>query len=156
MSKVQGRERLLRKLATLPPKARELIGKALQEGGDVIARDAKSRVPKRTGHLLRSIKVVSGDYQPDNANVRGMSAGLQRGDPKLTVRVVAGSARAWYARLVEFGTAPHIAGGKFKGARHPGARARPFFFPAYRANKRRVSTRVGKAIKQAVKEIAGR
>lgn len=153
MSKVQGREKLLRKLRLLPPKARELIGNALREGGAVVAADAKRRVPKVSGQLLRSIKVVSGNYTPDNANVRGFG-GPSQGDPELTVRVVAGNKIAWYARLVEFGTRPHILKGRFEGARHPGSKARPFFFPAYRANKRRVSFRVGKAIRQSVKEIA--
>ena len=43
--------------------------------------------------------------------------------------------RAFHAHLVEFGTAPHIVGGKFAGARHPGTAPQPFARPAWDANK---------------------
>ncbi|AZV00398.1 tail-component protein [Paracoccus phage vB_PthS_Pthi1] len=43
--------------------------------------------------------------------------------------------RAFHAHLVEFGTAPHIVGGKFAGARHPGTAPQPFARPVWDANK---------------------
>jgi HK97 gp10 family phage protein len=114
----------------------------------------KRLVPKDSGALERSIKVVKGNYTPDNANVRGVG-GAGAGDPDLTVRVVAGNAEAWYARLVEFGTAPHENKGKFAGTDHPGTKAQPYFFPAVRALRRRVKARITRATKKAVKEVAG-
>jgi HK97 gp10 family phage protein len=65
-----------------------------------------------------------------------------------------GEREGWYARLVEFGTSAHEAGGKFKGAMHPGTSARPFFYPAWRANKRRAKARISRAITRAAKKVA--
>lgn len=113
----------------------------------------KRLVPKDSGALERSIRVVKGTYRPENANVRGVG-GAGEGDPDLTVRVVAGDATAWYARLVEFGTAPHENKGKFGGTQHPGTKPQPYFFPAVRALRRRVKARVTRATKKAAKEVA--
>jgi len=113
----------------------------------------KRLVPKDSGALERSIRVVKGSYTPDNANVRGVG-GAGDGDPDLTVRVVAGDATAWYARLVEFGTAPHINRGRFPGTQHPGTRPQPYFFPAVRALRRRVKSRITRATRKAAREIA--
>ena len=154
MAKVQNRDRLLKKLADLPTKTRAAIKPAIQQGADEIVAMQKRLVPKRSHNLERSIKSVSGNYTPDNANVRGVGGGGKGGDPDLTVHVVAGDAKAWYARLVEFGTAPHINGGKFKGTQHPGAKARPYFYPAVRALRRRVKSRITRATKKAAQQVA--
>jgi HK97 gp10 family phage protein len=153
MAKVQNREQLLRKLAALPQKARRAIAPAIEQGADEIVAMQKRLVPKDSGALERSIRKVKGNYTPDNANVRGIG-GAGAGDPDLTVRVVAGDAGAWYARLVEFSTAPHANKGLFEGTQHPGTKAQPFFFPAVRALRRRVKARITRATKKAVREIA--
>jgi HK97 gp10 family phage protein len=70
------------------------------------------------------------------------------------MRIVAGDAKAWYARLVEFGTAPHVNGGRFAGTLHPGASPRPFFYPVFRANRRRARSRLTRAIRKGIKEAA--
>lgn len=168
MAKVQNRERLLRKLKALPKAARARIGAALDEGADEIVAMQKRLAPKRTGALANSIRKVKGNYAPDNPNVRGFG-GAVKGDPDLTVTIVAGDAKAYYAAFVEFGTSPHriapkeaealsINGNVLAPGRavsHPGATAEPFFYPAYRALKKRVKGRASRAITKAVKEIAG-
>jgi hypothetical protein len=73
----------------------------------------------------------------------------------LAVVVSAGDTNVRYAHIVEFGAAPHIAGGIFKGAQHPGAPAQPFFFPAYRALRRRFRNRNRRAMKKAIEKSAG-
>ncbi|WP_461222623.1 hypothetical protein [Methylobacterium sp. CM6247] len=55
---------------------------------------------------------------------------------------------------MEFGTAPHINGGLFAGTQNPGAKAQPFFYPLYRAYKKRVKARVFRATTKAAKAIA--
>lgn len=152
---IQGREPLLRKLAKVHPDIRKALKPALLEAGNEIANLQRKLAPQRTGALRRSIKVVSGDFKSDNPNVRGVG-GQGRGDPDLTVRVVAGDAEAFYAAWVEFGTAPHTNAGKFAGTQNPGATPRPFFFPAYRALKKRVKSRITSVTRKAIKGVVSK
>jgi HK97 gp10 family phage protein len=153
MAKVQNRERLLRKLAALPERARQAIKPAVKEGADEIVAMQKNLVPKGgTGALARSIMAVSGNV---NKRTAGLSTGEVKGDPDLTVSIVAGDETAYYARWIEFGTAPHENGGLFKGTQNPGIRAQPFFYPPVRALRRRVKSRITRATRKAAKEIAG-
>lgn len=77
-----------------------------------------------------------------------------RGAGNLQITVFAGGGDAYYARMIEFGTAPHLNGGRFAGSKHPGTAAQPFFFPAFRANRRRAKSRVSRAINKAAKKVA--
>lgn len=148
---VQGREALLAKLKAMAPEAKSAIKQALAESADEITDMQRRLVPARTGALRDSIGSTFGTYKPENSNVRGVSASSEGGDPDLTVTIHAGNAKAWYAAFVEFGTAPHDIG----AGHHPGAAARPYFFPAYRALKRRVKSRITRATTRAAKKVAG-
>lgn len=153
---LRNRDRLLKKLAELPEAMRKAVGPAMDQGADEIVALQKRLAPKKSGALARSIKKVKGSYRPDNANVRGVGVGSEgiEGDPDLSVHVVAGDAEAFYAAFVEFGTAPHVNGGKFAGTEHPGAKAQPFFYPAYRALRKRTKARITRAGRKAAKEMA--
>jgi hypothetical protein len=84
----------------------------------------------------------------------------------LTITVYAGSDEVFWARWVEFGTAPHntAKGGGTKlgkligsvggGIQHPGTAARPFFYVSYRALRRRVRGRITRGINKAAKQVA--
>jgi len=124
---------------------------ALEQGAQQIVSTAKNLVPKDSGDLERSIGYTFGEYTPANPNVRGVAAG-GGGDPDLSITIHAGDAKAFYAAMVEFGTSPHDNGGKFKGTKHPGTNAAPFFYPAYRANKKSVKARVTRAMNKAIKD----
>ena len=79
----------------------------LEKAGEVVAARARAGVPVRTGMLKNSIRVVR-----------------LKGDPKLDVRVYAGSREkggAFYAHIIEFGSV------KMK--------ARPFMRPALNQSK---------------------
>lgn len=167
MSKISGRERLLKKMAAIPQAIRKDIATAIEAGANDIVSLQKQLAPKQSGDLRNSIRAVKGSYTPENANVRGMSASAAEGnDPDLTVHIVAGDDKAWYARLVEFGTAPHeirpkrpggllnVYGRMIESVSHPGAKPRPFFYPAYRALRRRVKGRITRATKRAIKKVA--
>ncbi len=54
------------------------------------------------------------------------------------------------AHLVEFGTRPHWQPKRFGGVMHPGARAYPFFRPAYEAKKNEVLRVFGNQIWQII------
>lgn len=99
----------------------------LQANGSVSPPSATAqRYGAMQGQLMRSIKVL-----PLNGSNKGW----------VNCKVSAGSKIAYYARWVEFGTAPHQIksmfgkildfGGTFRQViDHPGARAKPFMRPA--------------------------
>jgi HK97 gp10 family phage protein len=157
-SRIERREALLRKLKALPPQARSRMRQAIAEGADEIVAMQKRLVPVRTGKLRDSIKATFG-AKPAGSSAGLSAGGAVAGDPDLTVWITAGGGpreSGWYARFVEFGTAPHTAGGKFENARHPGTKAQPFFYPAYRALRRRTKARITRAITKSAREVAAK
>jgi len=103
---------------------------ALRAGVKVIETEAKTRVPVKTGKLLKSIRISS----------------RKRGS-ELKVTLKAGGKGAKHAHLVEFGTQPHVINAKpesvleflqgifAKTVMHPGARMKPFMRPALDAGR---------------------
>ena len=84
----------------------------LEKAAEVIAEDARRRVPKDSGKLERSIRVVR-----------------LRGDTRRNIRVYAGNRTkggAYYAHMVEYGTV------KMK--------KKPFLRPALNASKGQIQT----------------
>lgn len=161
---MKNRDRLLRKMAALPTQVRSAMKQALAQGADELTAMQKRLAPvgppsgaqakkgARPGALRDSIKQTWGDSKVSYASLRGR--GGIKGDPDLTVTITAGNSAVRYAHLVEFPTAPHIVGGKFKGAQHPGTQAQPFFYPPYRALRRRIKSRVTRATKKAIQRVA--
>lgn len=160
-SRVQGLERLKAKLAKMPAKMRAAARKAVATGCDEIVAAQKSLVPRDSGDLADSIGWTFGDAPPDAVlTTGGRTRGAAREsvisrDEDIRATVFAGDAEAFYARQVEFGTAPHEQGGRFAGTQHPGTAPQPFFFPAYRAKRRRVRSRITRDIRKAAREVAG-
>lgn len=160
-TKIQGRERLLAKMKALPGEVRSAIKQALAEGADEITDMQKRLAPvsatgshgNAPGALRDSIVQTWGGGKVRYSSLAG-NAG-EAGDPDLSVRISAGNSKVRYAHLVEFGTAPHINAGKFAGTQNPGAAAQPFFFPAYRALRKRVKSRITRATNKAAKKVAG-
>ena len=162
MTKIDGADRLKRKLerlAKIQGPIRTRVRSALKQNGDEITGQMKAVAPKDSGALAASIKAVFGTFQVANANVRGVGTS-GGGDPDLTLHLVAGDAKAWYARIVEFGTKePRTIRRYFGNANQTvtvGAMPpRPFFFPVYRANKKRAKGRLTRAMKAGVREAIG-
>lgn len=151
---LQNRDRLLKKLAAIQGAPRKAAREALKKNAAEIVAMQKRLAPVRSGDLQNSIGYTFGRYRAANANVRGVSAGTS-GDPDLSVTIHAGDAKAWYAALVEFGTSgPYRIEGRFEGATHPGSRAVPFFYPAWRALNRRAKSRLTRTMRKAIKEAA--
>lgn len=133
-ARVLGRQALNRKLARLPQAAKDEIRKALVASAREIADLAESLVPKDSGLLAGSIGWTWGD-----APKGSISLGQVRGGD-LTITVYAGDDQAFYSRFVEHGT-----------VNRP---ATPFFFPAYRAVRKRARSRISRATTKAAKRVA--
>lgn len=152
VERIEALRRKIKALSSAPMRSR--IKQAIAEAADEIADMQRRMAPVRTGALRASIKVTFGARPAQSSAGLGVG-GAAAGDPELTAWITAGGVgQGWYARFVEFGTAPHTAGGKFKGARHPGARAQPFFFPAYRVMRKRAKSKISRAIGKAARDIA--
>ncbi|MBN9018726.1 MAG: HK97 gp10 family phage protein [Rhizobiales bacterium] len=161
--KIQNADRFLRKLERMPKVAKAEIQTALKASAEGIAGTARRMAPKKSGALARSIGTTIGKYVTDNANVRGVQA--TAGGHDLSVTIHAGDEIAWYAALVEYGTAPHYivakraralgVGGRLgKRVHHPGAAPQPFFWPAWRLGKKPAKRLIAAAVRKAAKKVA--
>jgi HK97 gp10 family phage protein len=142
---LKGLPELKRKLIRLKEETAPAVRPAMEAAAAEIVRSMKSLVPTDSGDLQNSIGWTWGD-----APRGSFSVSAKIGSNKITI--FAGDDKAFYARWVEFGTAPHINGGRVPGSQNPGTSAQPFFFPAYRANRKQVKTMIGKAIRDAVRK----
>lgn len=124
-AKTKGADVFARRLKALSdPASYRRIGDALDQGAAEIRDLAVRLAPEDDGDLRASIRVEPGKHE------------LQR-------RVKAGDEKAFYARWVEHGT----------GEPAP-TTPQPFFWPAYRAQKKRVKARIARAARAAVKAAA--
>ena len=149
-SKVRNREKLARKLRALPEEVKRVIGQAIEDSAAEVVAMQKRLVPVESGELRDSIQFTMGQERVKYS----MGIGGVRGDPDLSARISAGNARVRYAHIVEYGSAPHKNAGKFAGSQHPGTKAQPYFWPAWRAYRRRVRSRITRATKKAAREVA--
>jgi len=152
-TRVLGLDRLKRKLRAFPKAVEAEIARAMETSANEIVAMAKSLAPVDDGDLQMSIGWTWGDA-PKGAIVLGKVKSAGRGAGNLQITVFAGGGDAFYARFVEFGTAPHTNAGMFAGSKHPGTAAQPFFYPAYRALRRRARGRVTRSVNKAAKRIA--
>lgn len=147
---IKGLKSLETKLKRLPPAAEKRIKEAMEKGAGEIVAMMKNLAPVDDGDLRDSIGWTWGDapaYAQKLASVKST-------DGKMKITIYAGNSKVRYAHLVEWGAAPHIAGGMFEGAQHPGAPAQPFFYVSWRALRRRTKSRITRAITKSAKEVA--
>lgn len=152
-SRMANRERLLAKMAALPAQVRSQLKQALAQNADELVEFQKRLAPVDSGDLRDSIVQTWGGAAPKYASLKGEAGD---GDPDLSVTISAGNSKVRYAHLVEFPTAPHINAGKFKGSQHPGTLGSPFFFPPYRALKRKMKSRLTRNAKKAARDVASK
>ncbi|MBB4402539.1 MULTISPECIES: HK97-gp10 family putative phage morphogenesis protein [Rhizobium/Agrobacterium group] len=151
MTKIQGLDRLNRKLAKLPAVAKQMIRQAMEAKANEIVSMMKNLVPVDDGTLRDSIGWTWGKAPKGSLTIASVQAA---GDSDMTLTIYAGNREAFYARWVEFGTARHENGGLFAGSIHPGTTAQPFFFVSWRANKRRTVRAIRKASRDSAKKVA--
>ena len=152
-TKVEGADKLKRKMMTFPRLARQEIAKAMEQSAEEMVRLAKSLAPVDDGVLQASIGWTWGEA-PDGSMAIGGVKRSGKGSGNMQITIFAGSSTAFYARWVEFGTSPHAQGGMFAGTQHPGTRAQSFFYPSYRAMRKRFKSRTTRAIRKAARTAA--
>lgn len=135
--------------------------KALEAAAKDLVALMKSLVSVKQGDLRASIDWTWGDA-PEGAIAMDS---IESDEKRITIHAGAGLDIPAVARWVEFGTAPHnVAKGggtkagqgdlsKGKGKPHPGASAKPYFYPAYRAKKRAILARMRREIRAALKKV---
>ena len=125
-TQINGLEELQKMLDQLPVNVeKKVVRGALRAGQKVVLDQAKATIHNVSGELANSLRIST-------------RAGK---DGKISSRVVAGNKTAFYAHMVEFGTAKHlikpksrksmvIAGMMREVVNHPGAKKKPFMRPA--------------------------
>lgn len=125
---------------------------ALKKAGDPIKAAMEANAPVDDGVLKGSITI--GTKLKGEAGKAAYAKAMRQGFDKASavkalrdarraakgtmppvIMYVGPGERAFHAHLVEFGTAPHAAGGMFAGAAHPGTAPQPFARPAWDAKK---------------------
>lgn len=156
---VIGIRELNRKLkVTIPKLADEAAERAIAKGAEELVDMMRRLVPRgKTGKLAKSIGWTFGEAPEGSFAIDTLSSR----DARVKATIYAGSKEAFYVRFVEFGTAPHSIATNAsvkrnlrqdQGTLHPGARAKPFFYPSYRALRRRIRSRVTREVKKAVRK----
>ncbi|HBQ33406.1 MAG TPA: hypothetical protein DD739_12100 [Ochrobactrum anthropi] len=137
-AKVIGVAKLRKKLEALVAVGRDEIRRAMETSADEIVALAKNLVPVDKGDLKDSIGWTWGKA-PKGAMTLGkvQSDGV---DSEFTITIFAGNSEAYYSRWVEFGTQKMA--------------AQPYFYPSYRALRRRSKSRVTRAVTKAIKKVA--
>ncbi len=141
-TRVTGLELLRRKIRTLPKAMRDEIRKSMEQGADEIVAMAQRLVPVDSGALRDSIGWTWGD--PPKGSVVLAKSTPERGE---AITIYAGSRDkglgdrdAFYVRWVEFGTVK--------------MQAQAFFYPSYRALRKRVRSRTTRVVGKAIRKVA--
>lgn len=129
-------QRLQRRLEAIPKAVIAAVQPALEKSGQELtsAMKALAETSRDTGDLIDSIayttagKATPPYSQPGGAHVV----------PPNAVHVTAGNSDVRYPHLVEYGTTQ--------------AAAQPFFWPAYRLLKRKITNRIKRSVSKAVRE----
>lgn len=132
---VKGLDRLNRRWRAVPKNARINVRAAMEDLASDIVEEMWSRAPFRDGVLSGSIGWTWGDA-PAGSMTIGKVGGKEYGTMRITI--YAGGGDAFYARFHEFGTQDMP--------------ANPFFFPVWRARKRRVKGRISRAMSKSIRE----
>lgn len=154
------REIMERRLFALAPAAESAMAIAIETGAKELASAIQQRAPVgETGEYRDSIKAIplAGYNGPKNQLV-----GIQLSKSKNAWAIIAD----WYWRFIEFGTRPHTIKAKkasklsfvvdgqrvsAKQVNHPGTAAHPHIFPTYREMRKRIRSRVARAVNKALK-----
>lgn len=130
---VKGVSQLRQRLTvTLPRRVEDAARKAMEKGAEELVAMMKRLAPVDSGDLQMSISWTWGNA-PDGAAVIAQSGPDSRG---MKITIYAGSKEAFYARWQEFGTTEMP--------------ANPFFFPSWRAMRKRIRARITREMKKAV------
>lgn len=147
MAKVQGWDRLKRRLEKIPKAVREQTQPAITSAAQDVADVMKALAPVDDGDLKDSIVVTAGGQRTPSHSQPGGATTV----PENAAMITAGNSKVRYAHLVEFGTRAHIAGGMFEGAEIKAIPAHPYFFSGYRLARKKAIAKIKRAISKAVR-----
>lgn len=131
---IQGLDKLRAKLRAMPAEVKREVEAVLISSAEEVASTARALVPVDDGDLKASIVVT-----PPGGRTPLYSSGGSQAVGELKAVVTAGNGKVRYAAPVEFG--------------HENAAPRPFFWPAYRSKKKRIRSRIARAIGKAARKI---
>lgn len=128
-------ERLKARLLAIPKAVKDDVQKTLLKQANDLADSMKNLAEssRDTGALIDSITVTEGGHSTPPYSTPGGS----RVVPENAVAVTAGNTEVRYAHLVEYGT--------------KAAPAQPYFWPAYRLQKRKIKNAINRSIGKAVR-----
>lgn len=149
---VEGLSKLNARLKRIPMKAKAAARDMVVKSGHELAAMQRGLVAVDKGDTRDSIAVTP----PGGTTPPYSQPGGSRTAGPLEAIVTAGNTKVRTAHLVEYGTAPHINGGWAAGTQHPGTKAQPFFWPAYRALRKRFKSRNTRAISKAIRDEFGK
>lgn len=129
---VKGVRELEKKLAAMPKRVEIASRKAMEKGAEELVAMMKRLVPVDQGDLRNSIGWTWGNA-PKGSTVLAESAPTERG-LKITV-----FATDFKARWLEFGTVK--------------MRAQPYFFPSWRALRKRIKSRILREQRKAIRFV---
>ena len=164
--------RIVAKLKQIPDVAVDAARQAMEEVAQEIVEAMRAAAPKgKTGRLRDSIGWTWGEVPAGSFVIDEIRSGKNKGDQYATLRIkiYAGNREAFYARFIEFGTAPHSlelnasvarasSGSAINQRRqhsskqHPGTPAQPFFFPTWKRERAKFRRRIRAAIRKRIKE----
>lgn len=128
--------RIDRMLANVTKAALAEVQPALAKAGDRVAGTMRQLAPEDTGDLKKSIEVTpAGQSTPPYSQPGGETV-----VPENQVMITAGNTEVRYPHLVEYGTTE--------------SSAQPFFWPAYRLEKKKAAAAIKRAISKAVRQGA--
>jgi HK97 gp10 family phage protein len=122
---------------SLPVAIRREVTQALEENAEELAEAIRRRVPTDKGDLADSVRWAKGKAAATSGGRQTRAAGA---DGDISVRVIEGDDDAFYAGHVEHGT-----------VNHP---AQPHFFPTYRQLRRKLKSRLNRAMRKAIAYVA--
>lgn len=131
---VQGLDRLSARFAAIPNKVRSAAVAEMERCASEVVAAMKRLAPVDQGNLRDSIAWTWGEAPAGTIKV-GTVGAKEYGS--LSITIYAGGDDAFYATFQEFGTKE--------------MRAHPFFYPAWRANRKKVRARLTRAINKAIK-----
>lgn len=126
-----GLSRFQARMRAIPQAVREAVQPALDKGASELVASMRQIAPNEDGDLQASIRKEDGDHE--------LSVKVAAGGAKTTKPVRSGADTSYdYALGQEYGT-----------KKMP---ANPFFWPAFRLNRKRLANRIKRAIGKAVKD----
>lgn len=144
---VQGLDKLTRKLTVqIPQRVQDATRRAMEKGAEETVQMMKRLVPVESGALRDSIGWTWGEA-PSGSFTIGTVGGREYGTMRITIYAgneqtkVGSRGQFQLARLQEFGTQAMA--------------ANPFFYPSWRAMRKRIKSRITREMRKAIKTGGG-